>query len=400
MHMIRKIFSISIIIILPLFTEVLCQNILNEIQNYPEKNLLVINQNNNQQNKILLLSHYYWKGNKHSTDYYTYDNSNKLTGLVQDFVPTGPPDRRYEYIYNEELLVTSKGFSRQNDSSEWKYDIVHYLEYNTEKRIIFKTVCYIENSQEVNVSREIYTYENNLEKECLRQEWKNDSWNDYTKLIKIYDSNNNVIEEVHYSNESNNWIFYLRINYTYQNSKLSQAIYDWGLQDFKIIEYTYDENYLLVDTYISPSLNDYKTKFYSKEEYFYDSEEYLINNKNFLWDNEAGEFLINTEYIYEYTDITSVADYNSYQSKEIKLQNYPNPFNPITTISYYIPEATNVKINIYDCLGEKIATLIDEEKSVGNYSVEFNASHLASGIYFYQIEALNKMLTQKMLLLK
>ena len=81
-------------------------------------------------------------------------------------------------------------------------------------------------------------------------------------------------------------------------------------------------------------------------------------------------------------------------------QNYPNPFNPSTTIRYQIPTAGIVTLKIYDVLGNEVATLVNEEKSAGSYEVNFNASSLASGIYFYKIQAGSFVQTKKMILLK
>lgn len=81
-------------------------------------------------------------------------------------------------------------------------------------------------------------------------------------------------------------------------------------------------------------------------------------------------------------------------------QNYPNPFNPSTKIKYSAPQASNVVIKVFDILGNEIATLMDEEKSVGNYELTWNAENLPSGVYFYQIKAGTFIQTKKMLLLK
>lgn len=81
-------------------------------------------------------------------------------------------------------------------------------------------------------------------------------------------------------------------------------------------------------------------------------------------------------------------------------QNYPNPFNPATTISYLITESNNVELKIFDYLGREVITLVNEYKNPGNYSTHFNAGGLASGIYFYKIQAGKNIAVKKMLLLK
>ena len=81
-------------------------------------------------------------------------------------------------------------------------------------------------------------------------------------------------------------------------------------------------------------------------------------------------------------------------------QNYPNPFNPDTKISYQISELSFVSLKVYDVLGNELATLVNEEKSAGNYEVNFNGSKLASGIYIYQLKTINYTETKKMILQK
>ncbi|MFZ1280236.1 MAG: M28 family peptidase [Ignavibacteriaceae bacterium] len=81
-------------------------------------------------------------------------------------------------------------------------------------------------------------------------------------------------------------------------------------------------------------------------------------------------------------------------------QNYPNPFNPSTKINYSIKEKSNVELKIFDLLGGEVATLVNEEKSPGNYEVIFDASNLSSGVYLYTIKAGSFVQTRKMLLMK
>ena len=82
------------------------------------------------------------------------------------------------------------------------------------------------------------------------------------------------------------------------------------------------------------------------------------------------------------------------------LQNYPNPFNPTTNIRFDIPTASNITLKVYDIIGNEIATLVNEFKNPGKYLIQFDASKLSSGVYFYRIQADNFINTKKLLLLK
>ena len=80
--------------------------------------------------------------------------------------------------------------------------------------------------------------------------------------------------------------------------------------------------------------------------------------------------------------------------------NYPNPFNPTTTIKYEIPKTVNVSLKVYDILGREVKTLINQEQKPGFYEIPFGNDELASGIYFYRLQAGNFIQTKKMILLK
>jgi hypothetical protein len=81
-------------------------------------------------------------------------------------------------------------------------------------------------------------------------------------------------------------------------------------------------------------------------------------------------------------------------------QNYPNPFNPTTTIEYQIPSQSLVTLKVYDLLGREVAMLVNERKDAGRYSVQWNATALSSGIYFYRLEANGKRDIKKMSMIK
>ncbi len=81
-------------------------------------------------------------------------------------------------------------------------------------------------------------------------------------------------------------------------------------------------------------------------------------------------------------------------------QNYPNPFNPATTINYSLQEAGAVTISVYNVMGQRVATLVDEQKSAGQHNVRWNASGVSSGMYYYRLEANGQSITRKMTLIK
>lgn len=81
-------------------------------------------------------------------------------------------------------------------------------------------------------------------------------------------------------------------------------------------------------------------------------------------------------------------------------QNYPNPFNPITTINYSLKNTGTVTLSVYNLMGQNVAELVNETKSVGNYKISWDASQVASGMYYYRLEADEQSLTRKMTLIK
>ncbi len=101
---------------------------------------------------------------------------------------------------------------------------------------------------------------------------------------------------------------------------------------------------------------------------------------------------------YEYSDVIEI-EIGTPTEYSLE-QNYPNPFNPTTTISYSIKKKGLVSLKVFDILGNKVKTIVNEEQESGNYKVQFNAYKIASGIYFYTLQAGEFISTKKMILLK
>ncbi|MCU0414615.1 MAG: 5'-nucleotidase C-terminal domain-containing protein [Ignavibacteriaceae bacterium] len=126
---------------------------------------------------------------------------------------------------------------------------------------------------------------------------------------------------------------------------------------------------------------------------------------------DSSEFQVLSEYIISQLTITPINRGNIVAGvkgidegelpEQFRLeQNYPNPFNPSTKISYQLTVSSDVVLKVYDVLGNEVATLVDEYKPAGIYEIEFNASALTSGVYFYQLNAGDFVQTKKMILLK
>lgn len=98
--------------------------------------------------------------------------------------------------------------------------------------------------------------------------------------------------------------------------------------------------------------------------------------------------------------VTEIAENENVLSSYKLEQNYPNPFNPVTNIQFSIPYATNVKLSIYNILGQRVATIINTQMAAGTHRIEFDASYLSSGIYFYRLETPDYTNIKKMILMK
>jgi hypothetical protein len=112
-----------------------------------------------------------------------------------------------------------------------------------------------------------------------------------------------------------------------------------------------------------------------------------------------GKVLTPGDFVEKYS--TSVADGFEQRPASFELlQNYPNPFNPATVIRYQIPADCIVTLKIYDVLGNDVKTLVNQYQSQGRYAINFDASSLVSGIYFYRISAAQYSSVKKMMFVK
>ncbi|MDX2127546.1 MAG: T9SS type A sorting domain-containing protein [Chloroherpetonaceae bacterium] len=168
-------------------------------------------------------------------------------------------------------------------------------------------------------------------------------------------------------------------------------------------------NYRIVTRFLS----DRGLKSYSSRSFL---DHITITNELFSLHLDSTQRVENTNYVGNYLSTTSdhypvwtrfqfaaplSAKNDALSPRQFELaQNYPNPFNPTTTIRYQLPEASAVRLTIYDVLGREVATLVNGRQNAGTYRVPFNASGLSSGVYFYKLTAGNFTGSKKMILVK
>ena len=124
-----------------------------------------------------------------------------------------------------------------------------------------------------------------------------------------------------------------------------------------------------------------------------------------IWEDSSSNNRINLFGKGRYEIVVGIEEKEEFPTEFVLEQNYPNPFNPSTTIQYSIPSVEThghafVQLVVYDILGREVAILINKEQSTGNYSVQFDASGLSSGLYFYNLSSGGFISTKKMIILK
>jgi len=149
---------------------------------------------------------------------------------------------------------------------------------------------------------------------------------------------------------------------------------------------------LVDDPVLIPSFNS-KTLAVGDSAIYYVAVGYGFNNSTMLANMQLAQ--------QKYNIITAVkSNTNNIPANYSLNQNYPNPFNPSTKISYQLPKSGYVTLKVYNALGKEVASLVNEEKQAGKYSVDFRALGLSSGIYFYSIHSGSYYATRKMIILK
>ena len=210
----------------------------------------------------------------------------------------------------------------------------------------------------------------------------------------------------------------LELKYTIDLSSLGyiNADVSWILPDLnnngheEIVLYTYG-SLTIIDAQSGDIIKEWK----ATSTIYFENHFYLINGSNKLtllirkYDNTSqSSYVLVSQTLYDLgvsVNPTSIRDNNSTINNFVLRQNYPNPFNPSTTIKYSLPKSANVEVQIYNSIGQRIKTLVNQFQSNGEYSLQWDGNNdfgqkAASGTYIYQINVDGRLQTKKMMLLK
>jgi len=266
----------------------------------------------------------------------------------------------------------------------------------------------------------------------LMMEWANEQWKDSTLEISTYNAIGKILSDSNYTRLNGQWTIANQFNYRYDAngnclSKWSQGLYatyitadkDWNTI---IDSCSYDVNGKVLNrtviscgkdfyhcTYSSSSTYDVKGNlivfsnvwsFIGGNWVLYPTDFY-INAGNYPYYFENGLINWNIKISYRQMIITDVPTIPGSTTSDYSLsQNYPNPFTTSTTIKYKVTDPGFISLKVFNSMGTEVASLVNEQKSTGEYSVEWNASGFGSGIYFCKLKKMNYSETKKMILLK
>ncbi len=287
-----------------------------------------------------------------------------------------------QYIFQDYTVNGWENASRAN----YEYDTVGNV-----KKIISET--WINNDwQNSNQASYFYRFQN-LTDSILFQTWDGNTWQNYSKCTFFYSVNlldaDSIIIKIW---TGSNWLNYMK----------RLPTYDLNHNQIEIVDQTWSSNNWENSNQFLYSYNQYN---YIETAYckIWQNHQWVDGDGDIFFSNPDGfkvDFFSNRIFAY-YSIANNVEENKSpFPGGYYLYQNYPNPFNSSSIIKYSIPKTSQVTLKIFNILGKEIATLVNEEKPAGSYTVNFDGSNLPTGVYIYRITTGNYSAAKKLILLK
>ena len=351
---------------------------------------------------------------------YYYDKNGKATSYIMKILRGNIWENSFLETYSYDSLGNILRIVTESwNNTGWGNFMIQ--DYIYEKNIIIYTEKLFTNIGWHYQIKTTTVYSNGIKNSTLSQTWNDSLWINSDNSTWNYLPNNQLSNSLFEEWNGSAWVNYWKLTYDYMNdAELSSILVDnWDgniWNNLALTTFSYSNNEHQIDGLLefwdgSQWAND--SRFF----YTYNDDSCFTYGKHEVFDNGIwlpGDGVINVtnpdgfdehylanEVIVSYAHINSVknelnAGLHGYELS----QNYPNPFNPSTIISYSLPSASNVKLIVYNTLGQIVKTLESGYKTAGNYSINFNASDLPSGIFFYKLEAGKFSQIKKMMLIK
>ena len=288
---------------------------------------------------------------------------------------------RTDFNYNDEGQLRLK-LDLKWRHDEWKNKVATTLTYEGDL-CVTKTISKWRDSTWVDrVIKELSYNEYGDRDEKVTYKWRDSTWTQRHKMSYGYNSNFDLSEK----------LFYKWMDSTWVNKARASITYDDNQNLFQILLEKKDST----DAWVNVSL---------RENAFSDNDE-LLESVQYKWHDEDWMPRKKDEYSYSGERGALSSGLFAVVPKKVELiKTYPNPFNPVTTISYRLLDADHISIDIYDMIGNKVRTVVNQTQDAGIKSYQWNATNdlgqpVSAGMYLYTIKAGDFRQTKKMVLLK
>lgn len=292
-----------------------------------------------------------------------------------------------------------------NVNGSWENLTRILTEYDSNQRVSISTTQSWDNNQWDDVRRNVFTYDaSGRVTEILFQSWDITQWADMNKSQYTYDGSTTVIADIVTLNWSGSvWQNSAKTTYTYNaagnfTEVLGQIWFSNDWFNSTRLVYTYNGSDQLIETVFQQWDNVSVWNDFSRTQYTYDAMGNQATQLDQWWISNS--WVNNTRCTNTWESATGIDDGPATIVSGYHLSNYPNPFNPATRIEYVLPVADQVNITIFNLLGQPVATLLDEHRPAGRHVIDFAAGSLPSGSYFYQLQTAGATIVRRMILLR